>query len=142
MLDSILVVRGEQRRTFRFGIGIDLKQPLHDALGLLTPEMICYQQALPTSPHNSGWLFHVDARNVIATAWEPLNTETGALGFRVRLIESAGRSVTATLSAFRPIQSARRVDFLGQDAAECTLDEGRVQLQFDAHQWIELEAVF
>ncbi len=42
------------------------------------------------SPRSS-WLFHIDARNLVATHWEPLEQEGRIAGFRVRLLETEGR---------------------------------------------------
>ena len=51
MLDTLLVVRGEQERRFRLGVGIDLPQSLPEALSLLAPAEGMLQ---PTSAHRSG----------------------------------------------------------------------------------------
>ena len=72
MLDTLLVVAGERGRRFQFGIGVELKNPLHEALNLVTPVPSLVQTAAAPAPSASGWLFHVDARNVTATHWEPL----------------------------------------------------------------------
>jgi alpha-mannosidase len=69
-LDTLLVVQGETARSFRLGIGIDLPNAMHAALGFLAPKTICFPAASP--PTNHGWLFHLDHRNVIATRWEPM----------------------------------------------------------------------
>ncbi len=69
-LDTLLVTGGETARTFRLGIGIDVPNPLAAALGFLTPALILPDQ--PPTPTPSGWLFHLDCRNVLATHWEPL----------------------------------------------------------------------
>ncbi len=69
-LDTLLRVRGETATTFRLGIGIDVAHPLHAALSEMLPPIV-----LPVAGRSSsasGWLFHVDHRNVLATHWEPL----------------------------------------------------------------------
>jgi alpha-mannosidase len=40
MLDTLLITRGERERKFRFGIGVDLPHPLHEAIGLLSPPSV------------------------------------------------------------------------------------------------------
>jgi alpha-mannosidase len=140
MLDSLLIVRGETARRFRMGVGIDLKHPLQEALGLLTPDICLHQTAAPPSPTRNGWLFHLDARNVTATGWEPIRRDGRTVGVRVRLLETAGRPAKPTLSAFRPIRSARRVDLDGKPLRDCSLQDGSVHLHLSAHQWIQLEA--
>jgi alpha-mannosidase len=69
-LDTLLVVQGETARSFRLGIGIDLPHPTAAALGFLAPPIALADQPSPPAP--SGWLFHLDCRNVLATNWEPL----------------------------------------------------------------------
>jgi alpha-mannosidase len=142
MLDTLLLVPGERCREFQFGLGFDLKQPQQDADGLLAPPILLAQTAPPPAPSSSSWLFHIDTRNVLATHWEPLVSNGGVTGFRVRLLEIAGRSAQAHLSAFRPVVSARQVNFQGHTLASCTLAEGRVQVQMGAHEWQEIEAVW
>ena len=69
-LDTLLVVRGETARSFRLGIGIDVPHPMAAALGFLAPPLVLPDQPPPPTP--TGWLFHLDCRNVLATHWEPL----------------------------------------------------------------------
>lgn len=140
MLDNLLVVRGESCRDFQFGIGFDVKQPLQEALNLLAPLPRVCQSAPPPTPSESGWLFHIDARNVLATHWEPICDEASVVGFRVRLLEIFGRPAKAALSAFRPVASARKINQLGQSEGDCALQDGRIQFQLAAHQWVEIEA--
>ena len=101
MLDSLLVVRGERARQFNLGIGVDLPQPAAAALEFMTPPTLWLGEAPPPASSH-GWLFHVDAKNVLATHWEPLVDDTAdpdgtaggrapIKGFRARLLETAGR---------------------------------------------------
>jgi alpha-mannosidase len=140
MLDTLLVVRGERQRRFQLGIGIDLKHPLQEALGAVTPSTVLHQSAAPPAPADSGWLFHIDARNVTATHWEPLVEENTVRGVRVRLQETGGRPAQTGLRCFRSVQTARQTDFLGQPIDDCQIEEGRVRIQLAAHQWVQVEA--
>ncbi len=69
-LDTLLVPRGETERTFRLGIGIDVPNPMAAAIELIAPALTLDDQPSPPTP--TGWLFHLDCRNVLATHWEPL----------------------------------------------------------------------
>lgn len=140
MLDSLLVVQGESCRSFRMGIGVELKNPLHEALSLQAPVDAVFQSAAPPASSRSGWLFHIDARNIAATHWEPLREGGEVKGFRVRLLETLGRSAKVTLSGFRSIGKARQIRPDGSPSNDCTLAEGRVQLQMAAYAWTEIEA--
>jgi alpha-mannosidase len=139
MLDTPLISRGETQRKFRLGIGMDLTHPMLDAISLLSPPLVVQGAAQPTSG-TSGWLFHIDARTVIATNWEPLVEGTNVTGFRVRLLETAGRPANLTLSAFRAVKSAQQIDFRGQPSGDCTVDGGKIRADLPAHGWTELLA--
>jgi alpha-mannosidase len=138
MLDSLLIVRGEQERRFQIGIGFDLTHPLQEAIGLLSPPATTRLAATPQM--NSGWFFHVDAKNVVATNWAPVVDGESVRGVRVRLLETAGRSARARLSCCRAITAARYLDFRGQSQGDCRIDEGRARIDITAHQWVEVEA--
>ena len=137
LLDTLLITRGERERTFRFGIGIDLAHPLHEAWGLLVPPVAIPNVPQPASG-NSGWLLHLSSRNVVATSLAPLTENGRVIGFRARLLETAGRPANLHLSAFRPIKSAASHDFLGQQLAECPVEDGKAKLDLAAHEWIEV----
>lgn len=142
MLDTLLYVRGERQKKFHLGLGVDLPQPHNEALGLLAPATLAYQNASAPQSGDSSWLFHIDARSVVATHWEPISEGDKVVGVRVRLLETGGRAARARLSAFRPVRSARTMDFTGESRGECQLNEGRVQLELSPGEWIELEVLW
>jgi alpha-mannosidase len=139
MLDTLLIVRGERARTFRLGIGIDLSQPLPASLNLLAPPVCSFAMAPPPISRHC-WLFHLDARSVVATHWFPLREEGRIVGVQVRLLESAGRNCRARLTAFRPFRSARQLNFLGEPMSQLAVEEGKVVVDVAACEWIEVEA--
>jgi alpha-mannosidase len=139
MLDTLLVTRGERQRKFHLGIGVDVQHPLHEAIGLLTPPIVVPSVPAPSSG-SSGWLFHLSSRSVIATSWQPLEEAGKIAGFRVRLLEAAGRPANLALSAFRPVQSAATVDFQGNNLAELNIEEGKIKLDLAAFEWVEVVA--
>lgn len=139
-LDTLLVVRGETARRFRLGIGIDLPHPVPAALGFLAPQTMLAAAAPPPAP--SGWLFHLDARNVIATDWEPLLSDGGAMGFRVRLLETDGRKVRLGLRAFRLVESAQKIKSGDTPPVELPVEGDQVTIDLGPHEWVEMEARF
>jgi alpha-mannosidase len=140
MLDSLLIVRGEDARRFELGIGLDVKYPLHEALAQLTPVLLAPSPSGPATDRVQGWLMHVDSRNVMATAWMPHIRDGRLVGFRVRLQETSGRSVHTRVRAFRPLSQAQKLDFLGQSLGMCPVRDGAVEIDIGAHEWVELEA--
>jgi alpha-mannosidase len=139
MLDTLLIARGERQRKFRIGIGVDLAHPLHEALGLLTPPVVLHDVRQPSSG-SSGWLLHLSSRNVIATSLAPLEEGGRVAGFRVRLLETAGRPANLSITAFRPIKSATTVDFLGNMLSELKIEDGKIKLDLAAAEWVEIHA--
>jgi hypothetical protein len=141
MLDSLLITRGERQRRFKVGIGVDVAHPLQEALALLQPKLIVENAAEPRTGA-AGWLLHVDARNIIATSWEPLVEQGNVTGYRVRLLETIGRAVNATISCFRAVRAAERVDALGAKIGDCAVADGKVKTDIGAHEWLEVVARF
>ena len=142
MLDTLLSVRGERQNKFHLGLGVDLPQPHNEALGLLAPATLAYQNASAPQSGDSSWLFHIDARSVVATHWEPISEGDAIVGVRVRLLETSGKAARARLSAFRAVRSARTMNFTGEPRGECQLNEGRIQLELSPSEWVELEVLW
>jgi alpha-mannosidase len=144
-LDTLLMVKGESSRRFRLGIAVDLKHSVHEALALLAP--LPTQSLVPDdTAQASGWLVHVDARSVVVTNWDPVFAagkegadEHACVGFRVRLLETAGKSGPVTLTAFRKIVAAREVDFRGEHLADCFVADGKARIDMSPFQWSEVE---
>jgi alpha-mannosidase len=156
-LDTLLVVQGETARRFRLGIGIDVPHPLAAALGFLAPPVVLADQPPPSHP--TGWFFHLDCRNVLATHWMPLaqvaqppsavsvdSHSRGRLchtaGFRVRLLETDGHGVQLRLRCFRAVASARKINSGDAPPTELTVEGDGVNIPIGPHEWIEVEVSF
>jgi hypothetical protein len=133
-------VRGERSRSFELGIGLDVKYPLHEAMTLLAPPTMVPRTTGPPAGSEQGWVFHLDRRNVTATSWSPLVLNGLVAGFRVRLLETAGRTVHTRLSAYRAINAAYKLNFAGQTMGSCSVRDGGVAIDLGAHEWLEVEA--
>lgn len=138
MLDSLLIVKGEKARRFRFGIAIDATHPTAAAEDFICPKTRIDQVAGAPQPTASSCLFHVDAKNVIATDWE-LQTEASESSVRLRLLETMGRDATARLQSFRSFKSGRVVDLLGNTVRECDIEQGRAIVPIEARQFVQVE---
>ena len=137
-IDSIYVVKNETSRRFRFGIGVDLANPLYHANALLREPVIVSTSRTLQPPYC--WLFHLDSKNVYATRWLPIFEEEKVVGFRVRILETMGRETKCKLSSFRNIQSANRIRFHGDSVEELSVKDGKAELHFSANQLLEIEA--
>ena len=88
----------------------------------------------------SSWI--LDAGNGVVTNWDVWKEEGQVIGYKARLMESAGRPVRARLTSCRAVSTATQFKLGGEKIAECDLDQGRVVLQLTANEWVELEARF
>lgn len=143
-LDTILISGNEQTRRFKLGIGLNLKQSRTSAIEFATPVSSQYVEGQPALAAAAGWLFHLNARNVVATHWELIPDDTAdssdrAAGIRVRLQETAGRSTSCSLRSIYPVERAQRVDFTGQMQAELPCEEDRAMIELLPYQWCEVE---
>jgi hypothetical protein len=71
MVDVILIPEGEKTTTFDFGIAVDREVPAQTAWGYASPLAIVPTTKGPPHIGASGWLFHVDASNLLMTRMMP-----------------------------------------------------------------------
>lgn len=142
MLDVMLVARGESERRFRLGIGVELTHPAQQAMEFLAPAASIAKTPPPASGATSGWFFHLDAKNVVATHWEAVRESGQAVGFRVRILETEGRAGRVRLRSFRPLASARQLDFRGQPLMDVSASDDTVQFDVAAFEWLAIEGRF
>ncbi|WP_425614297.1 hypothetical protein NA78x_004164 [Anatilimnocola sp. NA78] len=141
MLDSLLITRGERARKFTFGIGIDVKYPLTEAISLLSGPVVVERAAKPHSG-TTGWLAHIDARNVLVTSCEPLVEEGRVAGLQLRLLETEGRPAKASIRTFRALGSGHVVDYQSNVLRDCEAEEGKLRVELTPHEWIWVTARF
>ncbi|MBS0207829.1 MAG: hypothetical protein JSS27_02645 [Planctomycetes bacterium] len=139
MLDTLLVARGETRQKFRLGVSFDPPHPAAEALGLVTDVIVARDVAIPSATAGSGWLFHIDARNVIATGLERATTASGDKVVRLRLLETEGTAGAVRVRTIRPPQAARHVDLLGNRLVDLPIDGDAVQVDLGAFEWTMIE---
>jgi alpha-mannosidase len=155
MLDSMLIVAGDTARRFRFGIAIDRDYPMQSALDSLVAPVVLETANGPPPAGRSGWLFHLDAKNVQIVQILPLQepqpadeeTDVSAdegrgYGFRLRLCETEGRQRPAQLRCFRTPTYACQRDFRGRRMATLRIIDDAVYLEPAAYEIIELELRF
>ena len=140
-LDTLLVVPGETARSFQLGLAVDAPHPVPLALDFLAPPPVLFENAPPPAA-KVGWLFHLNAKNVIVTALLPLVREERVVGYRARLLETEGRGASVGVRAYRNVAAARRVNFLGEDPNELPVEDDKVTVEIGPHQWVEIEAEF
>ncbi|MGI5831500.1 MAG: hypothetical protein ACOX6D_03070 [Thermoguttaceae bacterium] len=134
-LDAVLVPHGEGERVFRFGVGIDLADPLAEAARYLAPQPILLENVafpapflirlLEVSPESTAIAELKPVYEQVAAPADPKrNTDavdpsnTRLLGFRVLLHETSGRKTSVRLVSRLPIASAVPVDFFDRPQGE------------------------
>ncbi len=138
MLDTPLAMANEQQGRYQFAVGLDCEYPTATALWLRTPGSDVERRSLAAPAGAEGWFLHVGARNVLMTHIEPLTG--GRDGLRMRLLETEGRRADATLSAYRPLHTARHTDFRGEPTSQLSVVDGEVRLLIRPYQWMQVEA--
>jgi len=140
-LDTLLVVRGEQRRRFRLAVAIDERHPAPVAQRMLSAWQPVVRRGKPPG-NQQGWFFHIDAPSVVATDWEPLRDEGRVSGCRIRLLETSGRSARAQLRCLRPLAAARQLDFSGRPITDLAFRDDGVSIPLSAYEWADVELRF
>ena len=140
MLDVILVTEGERATAFELGIALDREYPMQAALGLVTPA-----PAVPTDrgpPHvgATGWLFHIDAPNLMLTTLRPAADGTDAV--TVRLLECGLGGGAAQLRCVRDPKRAFLVDSRGQTLTDLPIEGDAVLLDIARNDLVQVRVEF
>jgi len=116
MLDVILVPEGEEETTFDLGIAFDRDQPTQTALGVVSPVAVVPTQKGPPHIGDSGWLFHLDAPNLVMTrmtlgaaevkpTWDTGADSAGSTYGEMRSDDDAGGEPANSENASNPNES-------------------------------------
>jgi hypothetical protein len=122
MLDIILVPEGEKCHTFDLALALDREHPMQTALGMITPVPLVPTAKGPPHIGATGWLFHLDASNVVLLGLRPL--AAGAKGIadavQARMLECGAYGGQAELHCPRDPRKALLVDVRGNELLEAT----------------------
>lgn len=145
MLDSLLVVEGESRRTFRFTIGIDQTYPLQASWDASIAPIVIPTSSGPPRMGRTGWFYHLDAKHVQilqVKGHSEVHEAQSGLGFSLRLIETEGRAGQMRLQTFKTPTSARKCDFTGATLINLPIDGDAVVIDLSANEIAEIELTF
>ena len=78
MVDVILIPEGEKATVFELGIAFDREVPMQTAWGYASPLAVVPTSKGPPHIGSSGWLFHIDASNLLLTRMMPGRMEPAA----------------------------------------------------------------
>jgi hypothetical protein len=140
MLDVILITEGEQATAFDLGMALDRDYPMQTALGLATPAPVVATDRGPPAPGATGWLFHLDALNLMLTTLRP--AVDGADAVTARLFECGFASGAAQLRCARNPQRAFLVDGHGQRLADLAIDGDAALLDVAKNDLVQVRIEF
>jgi hypothetical protein len=140
MLDVLLVTEGETARGFDLGIGLDREHPTQTALGAVSPVAVVPTDRGPPHVGATGWLFHLDASNLLLTSLRP--AEEGADAVVARLLECGGFGGPAELRCVRDPARAALLDARGESLTDATTQGDAVQLEVPANDLVHLRIEF
>jgi hypothetical protein len=140
MLDVVLLPDGETARSFELALGLDREYPALTALGLVTPAPLAAVDRGPPHVGASGWLFHLDAPNLLLMSLRP--AADGADALVARLLEVGGHSGQAEFRCARNPQRASLLDARGGHLRDVVIQGDAVQLDFAAGDLLQLRIDF
>jgi len=150
MADVILIPEGEKATTFDIGIGLDREHPMQTALGLMSPPVVVPTTKGPPHIGASGWLFHLDAPNLLLSRMQPgamqRDEEEPEPGRRdavtARLLECAAHSGLAEFRCVRNPARAALLDARGGFLLEPTITGDAVLLEVSPGDLVHLQVDF
>jgi hypothetical protein len=116
MLDVILLPEGETGRVFDLALALDRDNPMQLAQGMVTPVSLVPAAKGPPHVGTAGWLFHLDAPNLLLLNLRP--GPDGADGVVARLLECASHTGPVELRCVRDPQRAALLDGRGNSLFE------------------------
>lgn len=146
-MDTVLVTKNESARSFRFGVGLDLPNPLAEAQRFLSPKMFRLSGVAP--PKRPFYrLLEISNEAIQPILLEPLcrsakASSAGAeplAGFRVVLQETSGKKIAAFLRTRLPMESVGSTDFLGRKTGDIPLTDSKTAaVTLEPYQILPLE---
>jgi hypothetical protein len=149
MVDVILVPEGEKTTSFDLGIVLDRDQPIQTALGYASPLAIVPTSKGPPHIGSAGWLFHVDASNLLLTRMVPGKMErhgeqpaTPADTITARFLECANYSGFAEFRCVRDPQRAVILDARGEQLVQANHHGDVVNLEVSPNDLVHVQVEF
>jgi hypothetical protein len=140
MLDVVLLPEGESARAFDLGLGLDRDYPMQTALGMVTPVPAVATAKGPPHVGAAGWLFHLDAPNLLLSSIRP--APEGADAVVARLLECNSHAAQAELRCARNPQRAMLLDARGTSLLEAVTNGDAVVFEVAANDLVQLRVDF
>ena len=142
MTDTLLIVGNEQRRRFKFGLGINVPYAMTAAVSWMTPPLEMKFTSVGEAKNNSSWLFHFDCKNILATWWRPFfDQQSRWAGVQIRLRETEGRKGRLGIRCPRPVASAEQSNFEGDFSRSLDVgrdDPSKLEVEFGRFDYLQI----
>jgi hypothetical protein len=140
MLDVILVPPGETAKAFDLALSLDREQPMQTAWGLTSPVLAVPVEKGPPHIGSTGWLFHLDAPNLLMTSLTAEPDEAAVVV--ARMLELSGFAGAAELRCPRDPKEAALVDALGETQQTLGPSGDGVPFDYGAHDLVNVRVGF
>jgi len=140
MIDLILITAGETCQVFDIGIALDRPLPMQTALGLVTPAPVVPTTQGPPHVGTTGWLFHLDAANLLLTSLRP--GADGSDAVIARMLECSGSGTAAELRCVRNPSRAMLIDARGTSLMDLTPQGDALSLDVPGHDLVQVRVEF
>jgi alpha-mannosidase len=139
MLDVLLIPPGETARSFILALSLDREHPAQTAWGLISPIVAIPVDRGPPHVGPSGWLAHLDAPNLMLTAFRPDGQRSAII---VRMLEVSGFAGAATLRVARNPTAAELLEPDGTTMMPLTIEGDAIHFDYAAHDLLEMRVEF
>ncbi len=149
MLDSLLIVEGEDARKFDLTLEFDQPYPMRAATEILSPPLIKSTTGKIPAAAASAWIVGLSAKNIVAartrvvanSSDDPASV-TSATSVIMLLQETEGRSASCLVKTARPPKSARIRLAAGETVLELPVTANGVAVEFSRFQLKQVELTF
>jgi hypothetical protein len=142
MVDVILIPENEQSRVFELGLALDRENAMPTALGFASPLAVIPTSKGPPPVGPSGWLFHVDAPNLLMLSMRPHEAEGVARSVRMHFLETTGYGGTAELRCVRDPSAGFILDGEGTPSVNLPVTGDAVRIDFSGNDLAHVQVDF
>jgi hypothetical protein len=144
MVDIILVPEGEQGHTFDLGLALDREHPMQTALGMITPVPLVPTAKGPPHVGAVGWLFHLDASNLVLTGMRPGSATAGGPfdAVQAHVLECGAYGGQAELRCPRDPRRAVLLDARGSNLLDATAQGDAASFEVMPSDLVNLQVEF
>jgi hypothetical protein len=140
MVDVILIPEGEECTTFDLAIGLDRDHPTLTACGMVSPVAVIPTPKGPPHIGATGWLFHLDAPNLLLTSMRPMPDGSDAI--LARLTECGVHGGHAEFRCVRNPARVQQINLRGEVQMSPGISEDAIYLDPAQGEFIPLRIDF